>query len=200
MKKICVYSGSKAGFGSDYREAAIQLGNIFVEKKIELVYGGSRVGLMGEIASRILEKQGSVTGIMPKGLFPKEIINRNLTCFIEVQDMHERKKNMADLADGFIALPGGLGTFEELFEMLSWTQLGIHKKPIGILNVANFFDPLLSLLQNMIQEGFMNASNRKLLLVSSNPAELLDKMEHYTYPTLDTKWTIEEENTGISWE
>jgi len=197
MKKICVYSGSKAGVRSDYREAAIQLGDIFVEKKIELVYGGSRVGLMGEIASRMLDKQAKVTGVMPKGLFPKEIINRSLTRFIEVHDMHERKRTMADLADGFIALPGGIGTFEELFEMLSWTQLGIHKKPIGILNVADFFEPVLNLLHNTIQEGFMNANNMNLILISSNPRELLDKMENYTYPDLGTKWNIAEENSDI---
>ena len=196
MKRICVYSGSNAGIRSEYKESAIKLGNVLAENNIELVYGGSKVGLMGEIANQILKKNGKVTGVMPKGLFPKEIVNDQLTNLIEVKDMHERKKTMADLSDGFIALPGGIGTFEELFEILSWAQLGIHNKPVGILNVAGFFEPVITLLHNISQEGFMNESNIKLLLVSAYPTELLNKMNKYVPPVLGTKWRELEENTN----
>lgn len=188
MKKICVYSGSNLGNRPEYKEIAIQLGDVFVQNNIELVYGGSKIGLMGEIASRILESNGHVTGVMPKGLFPQEIIHGRLSRLIEVQDMHERKKAMADLSDGFIALPGGIGTFEELFEILSWAQLGIHKKPVGVLNVTGFFDPVITLLQSIVQEGFMNASNLKLLLVATDPQKLVDRMSSYTSPVLGSKW------------
>lgn len=188
MKRICVYSGSNVGNRPEYREAAIQLSDVFIKNDFELVYGGSKVGLMGEIANQMLENGAKVTGVMPKGLFPEEIVHNRLSRLIEVQDMHERKKIMADLSDGFIALPGGIGTFEELFEALSWAQLGIHQKPIGVLNAAGFFEPALSLLQNTVQEGFMNQSNLKLLLVSADPKELVNMMKYYVPPVLDTKW------------
>ncbi|MDR1548150.1 MAG: TIGR00730 family Rossman fold protein [Hungatella sp.] len=188
MKRICVYSGSNVGNRPEYREAAIQLSDVFIKNDFELVYGGSKVGLMGEIANQMLENGAKVTGVMPKGLFPEEIVHNRLSRLIEVQDMHERKKTMADLSDGFIALPGGIGTFEELFEALSWAQLGIHQKPIGVLNAAGFFEPALSLLQNTVQEGFMNQSNLKLLLVSADPKELVNMMKNYVPPVLDTKW------------
>ncbi len=161
MNKICVYSGSNFGDKPEYKKCALQLGEILAQNKIELVYGGSKVGLMGELSNQVLKNNGKVTGVMPKGLFPKEIVNMNLTRFIEVADMHERKKKMADLSDGFITLPGGIGTYEELFEILSWAQLKIHNKPVGILNVAHFFDPLINMINKAIQEGFMNPSNAK---------------------------------------
>jgi uncharacterized protein (TIGR00730 family) len=186
--KICVYSGSNVGNRPEYKESAIQLGKTLAQNNIELVYGGSKVGLMGELANQILNSNGKVTGVMPKDLFPKEIINENLSRFIEVKDMHERKKTMADLSDGFIALPGGIGTFEELFEILSWAQLGIHGKPVGILNVSNFFAPLVDLMQNAAQEGFMNQSNINLLLIDTEPEGLVDKMKNYSPPVLGIKW------------
>ncbi len=188
MKKICVYSGSNLGNRPEYKEIAVQLGDVLVQNEIELVYGGSKVGLMGEIANRMLERGGKVTGVTPKGLFPKEIIHDGLSELIEVLDMHERKKTMADLSDGFIALPGGIGTFEELFEMLSWAQLGIHKKPIGALNVGGFFEATVTLLQNAVQAEFMNASNLQLLLVSDTPEKLIAEMYEYKPPMLGTKW------------
>jgi uncharacterized protein (TIGR00730 family) len=188
MEKICVYSGSNVGNRPEYKESAIQLGKTLAQNNIELVYGGSKVGLMGELANQILNSNGKVTGVMPKDLFPKEIINENLSRFIEVKDMHERKKTMADLSDGFIALPGGIGTFEELFEILSWAQLGIHGKPVGILNVSNFFAPLVDLMQNAAQEGFMNQSNINLLLIDTEPEGLVDKMKNYSPPVLGIKW------------
>lgn len=188
MKRICVYSGSNLGIRPEYKEITKQLGNVLVQNNIELVYGGSKTGLMGEIANHMLDNNGRVTGVMPKGLFPKEVMNDRLTHFIEVKNMHERKQTMADLSDGFIAIPGGMGTFEELFEALSWAQLGIHKKPIGVLNISNFFDAFITLVQNIVTEGFMNPSNTKLLLVSSDPNELVKKMINYSPPVLENKW------------
>ncbi len=188
MNRICVYSGSNFGNNPEYKITALQLGEILAHNKIELVYGGSNVGLMGELSNQVLKNNGKVIGVMPKGLFPKEIANVNLTQFIEVADMHERKKKMADLSDGFIALPGGVGTYEELLETLSWAQLKIHSKPIGILNVSHFFDPLIDMIDRAIQEGFMNPSNAKLFLVDSDPNNLLEKMKAYSVPDLGIKW------------
>jgi uncharacterized protein (TIGR00730 family) len=188
LNRICVYSGSNFGNNPEYKKAALQLGEILAQNKIDLVYGGSNVGLMGELSNQVLKNNGKVIGVMPKVLFPKEIANVNLTQFIEVADMHERKKKMADLSDGFIALPGGVGTYEELLETLSWAQLKIHSKPVGILNVAHFFDPLIDMIDRAIQEGFMNHSNKKLLLADSDPNHLLDKMKTYSPPELGIKW------------
>ncbi|APC79448.1 TIGR00730 family Rossman fold protein [Clostridium botulinum] len=188
MKRICVYSGSNLGLRSEYKESAKLLGKILAENKIELVYGGSRIGLMGEISNEVLRNNGKVIGVMPKGLFSGEMVHENLTKLIEVENMHERKQTMAELSDGFIALPGGLGTFEELFEVLSWAQLGIHKKPIGILNISNFFDPLLHMIKNTCTEGFMNESNIKLISVSDTPSELIKQMKNYVPPLMENKW------------
>ncbi|ABS41606.1 TIGR00730 family Rossman fold protein [Clostridium botulinum] len=188
MKRICVYSGSNLGLRSEYKESAKLLGKILAENKIELVYGGSRIGLMGEISNEVLRNNGKVIGVMPKGLFSGEMVHENLTKLIEVENMHERKQTMAELSDGFIALPGGLGTFEELFEVLSWAQLGIHKKPIGILNISNFFDPLLHMIKNACTEGFMNESNIKLISVSDTPSELVKQMKNYVPPLMENKW------------
>nr|WP_314460600.1 TIGR00730 family Rossman fold protein [uncultured Clostridium sp.] len=127
-------------------------------------------------------------GVIPTGLFPGQIINQDLTLLIEVNDMHERKMTMADMADAFIALPGGVGTYEELFEVLSWAQLGIHKKPVGILNAAHFFDPLLDMIDRAVAEGFMNPSNKGLLLVDTEPQGLIEKMKLYSAPDLGVKW------------
>jgi len=188
MKRICIYSGSNLGCRPEYKEVAKALGKVICENQLELVYGGSKIGLMGEVANEVLRNKGQVIGVMPRGLFSKEMVHENLTKLIEVNNMHERKHTMAELSDGFIALPGGLGTFEELFEILSWAQLGIHKKPIALLNVSNFFDPLLNMLQNTCAEGFMRKSNIKLLLVSENPSELIRMMESYTPPMMENKW------------
>ncbi|HDK7155369.1 TIGR00730 family Rossman fold protein [Clostridium sporogenes] len=188
MKRICVYSGSNLGLRSEYKESARLLGKILAENKIELVYGGSRIGLMGEISNEVLRNNGKVIGVMPKGLFSGEMVHENLTKLIEVENMHERKQTMAELSDGFIALPGGLGTFEELFEVLSWAQLGIHKKPIGILNISNFFDPLLHMIKDTCTEGFMNESNIKLISVSDTPSELIKQMKNYVPPLIENKW------------
>lgn len=189
MKRVCVYSGSNLGSRPEYKESAILLGRILAENEIELVYGGSRIGLMGEISNEVLRNNGKVTGVMPRGLFAGEMLHDNLTNLIEVENMHERKHTMAELSDAFIALPGGLGTFEELFEVFSWAQLGIHHKPIGILNISNFFDPLLNMLQNTCKEGFMKKSNLNLISISSNPSELINMMKNYTPPKMENKWS-----------
>lgn len=188
MKKVCVYSGSNLGNREEYKDCAKMLGKILTENNMELVYGGSNVGLMGELAKEVLGNGGRATGVIPTGLFPNLIINQDLTLLIEVNDMHERKKTMADMADAFIALPGGVGTYEELFEILSWAQLGIHKKPVGILNVSHFFDPLLNMIDVAIAEGFMNPSNKGLLLVDTQPQGLIEKMKIYSTPVLGVKW------------
>ncbi|SHI96314.1 hypothetical protein SAMN05444401_1920 [Clostridium amylolyticum] len=189
MKRVCVYSGSNLGSRPEYKESAILLGRILAENEIELVYGGSRIGLMGEISNEVLRNNGKVTGVMPRGLFAGEMLHDNLTNLIEVENMHERKHTMAELSDAFIALPGGLGTFEELFEVFSWAQLGIHHKPIGILNISNFFDPLLNMLQNTCKEGFMKKSNLNLISISSNPSELINMMKNYAPPKMENKWS-----------
>ncbi|AGK96954.1 TIGR00730 family Rossman fold protein [Clostridium pasteurianum] len=188
MKRICVYSGSNLGFRPEYKENAKLLGKILAKSEIELVYGGSRIGLMGVISNEVLRNNGKVIGVMPKGLFSSEMVHKNLTRLIEVENMHERRQTMAELSDGFIALPGGLGTFEELFEMLSWAQLGIHKKSIGILNISNFFDSLLHMIQNICTEGFMSKSNIKLISISDNPSLLIEKMKIYIPPIMGNKW------------
>ncbi|WP_368491099.1 TIGR00730 family Rossman fold protein [Clostridium sp. BJN0013] len=188
MKAICVYSGSNSGLHPEYQRNARLLGKILVENKIELIYGGSKVGLMGEISKEVLKNNGKVTGVIPKGLFSGESVHENLTKLIEVKDMHERKKIMADLSDGFIALPGGLGTYEELFEVLSWAQLGIHKKPIGLLNVLNYYNPLMDMLNATCTEGFMDKSSLKIISISDNPLLLVEKMKNYTPPIMKTKW------------
>lgn len=193
MKRICVYSGSNLGNNPEYKESAARLGKILAMEKIELVYGGSRVGLMGEVAREVLLSGGRAIGVMPKNLFPADIIKSDLTEFIWTQDMRERKKTMEEISDGFIALPGGVGTYEELFEMLSFAQLGIHKKPIGVLNTAHFFDPLLDMIKKTADAGFMRQSNLSLLLEDEDPKKLLDKMKRFQAPELGMKWRQLEE-------
>ncbi|MEO3946390.1 TIGR00730 family Rossman fold protein [Gorillibacterium sp. CAU 1737] len=188
MNRIAVYSGSNYGNRTDYQEGANRLGRALATRGIGLVYGGSRLGLMGEVANAVLDGKGDVIGVMPKGLFPKEAAHPGLSTFHETEDMPSRKKRMAELADGFIALPGGVGTYEELFEMLSWAQLGIHAKPVGLLNVSGFFTPLITMLTHTVQEGFMKESHLKLFCVADNPDELIAQMIHYQPPALGVKW------------
>lgn len=188
MKRICVYCGSSLGARPEYSKISRLLGKTLASNKIELVYGGSKIGLMGEVSNEVLKNQGKVIGVMPRGLFTVETASENLTKLIEVDTMHERKQTMSDLSDGFIALPGGLGTFEELFEMLSWARIGIHKKPIGLLNISHFFDPLVNMLKNTCTEGFMKESNMNLFCISDNPLELIQKMKVYSPPVTETRW------------
>lgn len=191
MNKICVYSGSNLGKDPEYKKSAVILGKALAENKIELVYGGSNVGLMGEVSNTVLKNNGRVTGVVPKNLFSDTMRNKNITNLIETHDMDDRKKMMMNISDGFIALPGGLGTYEELFETLSWAQLGLHKKPIGILNISNYFDPIITMLKSTCSAGFMRKTNLKLLLVSTDPYDLIEKMKSYTPPILGSKFINE---------
>lgn len=188
MKSICIFAGSNLGDDPEYGVKARELGKKIVEKGFSLIYGGSKNGLMGIIASEVLENGGEVIGIMPRGLIKGENVHSRLTKLIEVDTMHERKARMSELADGYIALPGGLGTFEEFFEVLCWAQIGIHQKPIGILNIKHYYDPLIDLINHCIQAGFSNESPKKIINASSNPEELLQMMHKYVPHTSGYKW------------
>src|SRR3990170_2027376 len=178
--RICVFTGSKTGKRSEYRAAARQAARQLVERGYGLVYGGGNVGLMGVIADAVLERGGHVTGVIPDALVSQEVAHRGLSELRVVQSMHERKAVMADLSDGFIAMPGGIGTMEEFFEVLSWAQLGIHNKPCGLLNVAGYYQPLLQFLDHAVDHGFLKAKHRSLLIVESEPHRLLGRLEQFT--------------------
>ncbi|MEG9463018.1 TIGR00730 family Rossman fold protein [Bacillus amyloliquefaciens] len=188
MKTICVFAGSNPGVNEEYKRKAAELGEYMAEQGIGLVYGGSRVGLMGTVADALMAGGGKAVGVMPSGLFSGEVVHQNLTELIEVSGMHERKAKMSKLADGYIAMPGGFGTYEELFEVLCWAQIGIHQKPIGLYNVNGYFEPMMKMVKYSIQEGFSNESHLKLIHSSSRPDELIEQMNRYTYPILDKKW------------
>ncbi|HEX6482119.1 MAG TPA: TIGR00730 family Rossman fold protein [Ktedonobacteraceae bacterium] len=188
MRRICVFAGSNVGVRPEYSEAARALGKELVKRGLGLVYGGASVGLMGVIANTVLAEGGEAIGVLPRGLFIRELPHKGLTKLYEVDSMHERKALMADLADGFISLPGGFGTFDELFEIITWAQLGLHRKPVGVLNVAAYFEPLLALIQHASREGFIPAAHLSLVLCEDNPALLLDRFAHYTDPALASKW------------
>lgn len=176
IQRVCVFCGSKHGHKQEYRHAAEELGRRFVARGWGLVYGGGSVGLMGVVADAVLAAGGEVVGVIPEKLATAELLHTGLTELHCVPGMHARKALMAERSDAFIALPGGYGTFEELFEIITWAQLGIHAKPIGLLNVAGFFDPLLALVEHTIAEGFIKAKQRRLLLVSSDIEDLLDQL------------------------
>ncbi|MFV8368699.1 TIGR00730 family Rossman fold protein [Flavobacterium sp. LB2R40] len=187
MKRITVFCGSSFGNEKNHELQAIVLGQTMAKKHIDLVYGGAKVGLMGAVADGVLSENGNVFGVLPRFLMSKEVAHDNLTELIIVESMHERKTKMNELSDGVIALPGGFGTLEEFFEMLTWGQLGLHKKPIGILNVDGFYDLLLKFIQKMVDNGFLKEINQKMILVSDDAEELLNKMENYTAPEVG-KW------------
>lgn len=189
MQRICVYAGSNRGVREEYEQAARDLGRELVARQLGLVYGGGRVGLMGVLAESVSAGGGEVIGVMPRALFPQEVAYEGTTQFYEVKSMHERKALMADLSDGFIALPGGYGTYDELFEIITWAQLGIHAKPIGLLNAKGFFDPLLALIQHTSEEGFISPTHKDILIQKSTPADLLDYFAAYVPPSTQSKWT-----------
>ncbi|WP_342467317.1 TIGR00730 family Rossman fold protein [Bacillus sp. FSL K6-1006] len=184
MKTICVFAGSNPGVNDVYKQKAVELGAYMAKQGIRLVYGGSRIGLMGAIADEVMRHGGQVIGVMPKGLFRGEVVHQELTELIEVTGMHERKAKMSELADGFIAMPGGFGTYEELFEVLCWAQIGIHQKPIGLYQVNDYFNPLIDMVKFSVQEGFSNESHLQLLHASSEPEELITQMASYQTPSL----------------
>jgi uncharacterized protein (TIGR00730 family) len=187
MKRICVFCGSNTGSKSIYAETAQNLGKLLARNNIGLVYGGGRVGLMGILADSVLDVSGEVIGVIPKGLFAREVAHEGLTELRFVESMHQRKAMMEELSDGFIALPGGYGTCEEFCEMVTWAQLGIHSKPCGVLNIEGFYDSYLSFLDTAVKEGFLRMEHRKLILEDEHPFELLKKMQQYRPPTLP-KW------------
>ncbi len=178
MKSVCVYCGSYSGARPEYAAAARELGDLLATSGRTLVYGGGGVGLMGEVARAAIGAGGRVIGVIPTHLNTKERAYYEVELRV-VGSMHERKQTLADLADGFIAMPGGLGTFDELFEILTWNQIGLHGKPVGLLNVLAYFDPLLSVIENDVDEGFAPATARSRILVHTNPAELLAAMDAY---------------------
>ncbi|HND23494.1 MAG TPA: TIGR00730 family Rossman fold protein [Zoogloea sp.] len=187
MKRICVFCGSRPGSRPEYRAAAEFLGTTLAERGIELVYGGGNVGLMGVVADACLAAGGRVVGVIPRALLDWEVGHEGLTRLEVVDSMHTRKARMAELADGFIALPGGLGTFEELFEILTWAQLGFHAKPVGLLDTAGYYLPLLQMIERGVAEGFMKAENRGLLLAEDNLFALLRAMGQYHPPTVSKR-------------
>jgi len=177
LQRICVFCGSSVGSRPEYVEAARELGRALAERGRGIVFGGGKVGLMGVLADAALAAGGEVIGVIPEALVAREIAHNGLTKLHVVRSMHERKTLMADLADAFIALPGGYGTFEEFFEAVTWTQLGIHQKPCGLLNVNGYYDPLLALLERAVADGFVRAANRSLVLDAPDVATLLEKLE-----------------------
>jgi len=176
FKSVCVYCGSSRGARPDYIAASEQLAQSMARNKLALVYGGAQVGIMGAIADELLRLGGNVYGVIPEALVDMEVAHNGLTELYVVKDMHERKAKMAALADGFISLPGGLGTLEETFEMLTWAQLGMHSKPCGLLNVAGFYNELLRFLDTANEEGFMRREHRELLLAETDPDKLLTRL------------------------
>jgi uncharacterized protein (TIGR00730 family) len=187
MKSICVFCGSSLGNTPVYAEAAFGLGKLMAENNIRLIYGGAKVGLMGTVADGVLQHGGEVTGVLPVFLSAKEIAHAGLSELILVDSMHERKMKMSELADGFIALPGGMGTMEELCEILTWSQLGLHRKPAAVLNIDGYYDFLLSLFSHMVTEGFLKETHQQLLLHADKAEVLLAQMQQYRAPEVE-KW------------
>ena len=184
LKRVCVFCGSRGGVRPAYQDTARQLGALLAARDIELVYGGGNVGLMGLLADACLAAGGRVIGVIPRALMEWEVGHESLTRLEIVDSMHTRKARMAELAEGFLALPGGMGTFEELFEILSWAQLGFHAKPVALLDVEGYFAPLLQMLDRGVSEGFMKPENRGLLLRGDSPADVLREMIHYHPPAV----------------
>ena len=187
MPRICVFTGSSEGRRPTYRTSAAALGRSLVSSGYELVYGGARVGLMGAVADAVLGAGGHVIGVIPQALVEREVAHTGLPDLRVVRSMHERKALMSDLSDGFIAMPGGWGTIEELFEVLTWGQLGLHRKPCGLLNVDGYFDPLLAFLRRAMEEQFVRTEFERQVLVSASPDELLERFARFE-PTTVRKW------------
>ena len=191
IHRVCVFCGSSCGTNPAYRDAAENLGQLLAQRGIGLVYGGGCIGLMGAMADAALAAGGEVIGVIPESLMRREVGHRGLTKLHVVQTMHQRKALMADLADAFIALPGGYGTLEEFCEIVTWSQLGIQQKPCGLLNVENYWDGLLAMLEHAVNEGFLRAENRVLVLVASTPEEMLERLLEWEPPPHVEKWLDE---------
>jgi uncharacterized protein (TIGR00730 family) len=188
VQRVCVFCGSSPGARPAYTEAAQDLGQLLVEHDITLVFGGATVGLMGRLADTVLSEGGEAIGVIPQSLVDREIAHLGLTDLAVVETMHERKQRMADLADAFVALPGGLGTLDELFEIYTWAQLGMHRKPIGILNVEGYFDGLMTFLEHAVAERFVRDDHRAMVIVAEEPAAMLERLDDFDPATLTPKW------------
>lgn len=186
MKRICVFCGSNPGVRPAYAEAAVELAHHLVNLGIAIVYGGGNIGLMGILADTAMAAGGEVIGVIPHALFAKEVGHTGVTDLRIVSSMHERKALMADLADGFIAMPGGWGTFDEFCEILTWAQLGLHNKPCGILNTANYYDTLLAMFDHSVAEGFLKPEYRSLVIAAPDPVDLIQQMIDYRAPARDS--------------
>jgi uncharacterized protein (TIGR00730 family) len=192
MKRVCVFAGSSSGARSQYGDAARKLGAALLARNLGLVYGGGAVGLMGLLADTVLEGGGHVIGVIPRPLVDREVAHTGLSELRVVASMHERKAQMTQLSDAFIALPGGLGTLEELFEIWTWAQLGIHRKPCGLLNAEGYYDHLLKFLDHAVAENFIEAKNRGMMTLASGGDALLDQLESYQDPEVP-RWVEESE-------
>ena len=191
MKRLCVFCGSSFGVNPAYVKAAIDLGNAIAKRNICLVYGGARVGLMGEIASTVIRAKGEVIGVIPKDLVEKEVAHSNLSDLRIVGTMHERKSLMAELSDGFIAMPGGFGTIEESFEAITWAQLSFHDKSCGFLNIKGYYNDLIKFLDHSVEENFIVPEHRAMIIIDDEPESLLDKFLNYAPPKIDkAKWIL----------
>ena len=189
IEKICVYCGSSSGARPEYMDAAARLGDLLASRKIGLVYGGATCGLMGAVADSVLEKGGAVVGVIPEQ-FSARVGHTRLTELHVTPTMHTRKQKMFDLSDAFIALPGGLGTLDEMFEMFTWGQLGIHAKPCGFLNIAGYYDGLIRFIDHAVQEGFIHSRHRAMIMIESDPVRMLDRFFNFQPRRVD-KWTGE---------
>ena len=187
MKRLCVFCGSSPGRKPEYLQAARELGRILASRNLALVYGGANIGVMGAIADAVLADGGEVIGVIPQGLVEKEIGHSRLSDLRIVHSMHERKSLMFELSDAFIALPGGLGTIEEFFEVLTWTQLGMHQKPCGLLNVCGYYDKMVEFLDHAVEERFIQPAHRTMALIDENPESLLNQLDAYRAPSVK-KW------------
>jgi len=190
MKSIAVYCGSSSGINGIYKEQTQRLGRMLAANKIHVIYGGGKVGLMGVLADAVLDEGGQITGVIPDFLKTKEVAHAQLSELICVESMHERKALINEMSDGAIALPGGLGTLDELFEILTWGQLGLHSKPIGILNTNGYFSHILTAIDRMIHEGFLKERNREMILVSEEMEDLFQNMKTYKAPVFP-KWIVD---------
>jgi len=193
MNRICVFCGSSSGTDPRYADAARVLGNALVRRGLGLVYGGGNVGLMGIIADAVMQAGGEVIGVIPDALVERELAHGDVTQMIVVRSMHERKAKMAELSNGFVAMPGGYGTFEEFCEIITWAQLGMHRMPCGILNVNGYYDPLMKLFDHAVAEGFLRPGNRRLVLEETDPERLLTALATYT-PQHTEKWISRDES------
>ena len=193
VERICVFCGASPGARPEYRDATAELARLLAQEGIGVVYGGGGVGLMGALADAVITAGGEVTGVIPRALVDREIAHRDVIDMRVVGSMHERKALMADLADAFIALPGGLGTLEELFEVYTWAQLGLHQKPCGLLNVAGYYDAMAEFLTHAVDERFVREEHRELLMIETEPGTLIDRLRHFEPDSAVPKWIDREE-------